>query len=88
MRSSPLVTELKPGDHAQKRRLAASRWPDKNDEFAVLNPDRHAVNNLQTAKALAHIGDFDRSHIRWSYCGWALLCHAGLARSLGVSGEK
>ena len=68
MRSSPLVIELEASDHAQKRRLAASRRPDKNDEFAVLNSDRHAVNNLQTAKALAHIGDFDRSHIRSSYC--------------------
>src|SRR6185437_3576909 len=57
---------LEPGDHPQQRRLAASRRPDQNDEFAVLDVDRNAVNDLRAAKALAHVGDFDRGHIRSS----------------------
>ena len=35
MRSSPLVMLLEPGDHAQRRRLAAAGGADEHEELAV-----------------------------------------------------
>ena len=37
---------LQPGDHAQEGGFAASRWPDKDDEFSYLNVDRDATDHL------------------------------------------
>ena len=34
---------LKPGDHAQKSRLAAARWPDDDNEMPVGNGEIDAV---------------------------------------------
>ena len=53
---------LEPGDHPQQRRFSAARRPDQNDELAVGNADRHAVDHLHGAVGLAHIDDIDRSH--------------------------
>jgi hypothetical protein len=33
-------------DHAQQGGLAAARWPDKHDEFAVGDVDGHVVHGM------------------------------------------
>ncbi len=53
---------LEPGDHAQQGRFAAAGRPDDDDEFAVGNVDRHAVDDLGAAVALANVSKLDFSH--------------------------
>jgi len=53
---------LKARDHAQQGRLAASRWADQHDEFAVRDQDADPVDHLAGAEGLAHVADRDRSH--------------------------
>ena len=40
---------FEPGDHAQKRGLAAAGRPDDDDELAVGDVDRHALDHLDAA---------------------------------------
>jgi hypothetical protein len=50
------------GNHAQQRRLAASRGPDKDAELAVGNIDVDAAYHLRRAEILAHRPDAYRCH--------------------------
>ena len=54
---------LQPGDHAQQGRLAAAGGADQHDELAVLDRDRHAVQDLKAAKRFAHVADLHRRHL-------------------------
>ena len=40
---------LEPGDHAQRRRLAAARGPDQHDELAVFDVEVEVVDDLDAA---------------------------------------
>ena len=53
---------LEPRDHAQKRRLAASRRSHQHDELAVVDQDVDAVDDLDRSKGLSDVADRDRSH--------------------------
>ncbi len=53
---------FKAGDHAQQGRLAAARWADQHDEFAVIDIDIDAVNDARRAKRFTNVADGDRSH--------------------------
>src|SRR5262249_56457229 len=53
---------LEPRDHAQQRRLAASRRPHQHDEFAFVDEDVDAVDDLERSKGLYYVADRDRSH--------------------------
>src|SRR5499433_3558325 len=53
---------LEPRDHAQQRRLAASRGSHEHDEFAVVDEDVDAVDDLERSKGLSDVADRDRSH--------------------------
>src|SRR5262249_30508564 len=53
---------LEPGDHAQQGRLAASRRSHQHDEFAVVDEDLDAVDDLYRSKGLSDVADRDRSH--------------------------
>jgi hypothetical protein len=50
------------GDHAQQCRLAAAGGADQNDELAVINCDRDAVNNGRQSERLAHVANDDGRH--------------------------
>ena len=54
---------LQPRDHAQQGRLAAARRADQDDEFAVLDIDIDAVDNLYAAERL-----FDVPHDDVAIC--------------------
>ena len=54
---------LEPGDHAQQRRLAAAGRADEDDELAVLDVDRDAVQDRRRAEGLAHVADLDARHV-------------------------
>src|SRR5262249_37014398 len=53
---------LEPGDRAQQGRLAAARRADDDDELAVGDLGRDAVQHRQVAVALAHVAQADRRH--------------------------
>ena len=44
---------LEPGDHAQRRRLAAARWPDQHHELLVLDHEVDVAHRGDRAIALA-----------------------------------
>ncbi|MCY1364441.1 hypothetical protein D9M69_512420 [compost metagenome] len=47
-------------DHAQKRRLAATRRPEEDDELACLDGQRDVVQHGERAVALGDVGDLNR----------------------------
>src|ERR1051326_24806 len=53
---------LEPADDAQKRGLAAARWPEQNHEFAVRYVKRNAVYSGDLAEFLDDVPGDDRSH--------------------------
>ena len=53
---------LKPGDHPQQGGLAAARGADKDDEFAMLDLEVDAFDDVDTAKALVQIFEFKIGH--------------------------
>jgi len=53
---------FEPRDHAQQRRLAASRWAHQHHELAVADEDADAVDDLHCAKSLPHVADRDWRH--------------------------
>src|SRR5499426_3716932 len=53
---------LEPSDHPQQGRLAASRGSHEHDEFAVVDEDVDAVDDLDRSKGLSDVADRDRSH--------------------------
>ena len=50
---------FEPGDHAQKRGLAAAGRTDQDDELAIGDVDRNAVQDGHGAEGLPHVADFD-----------------------------
>ena len=50
------------GDHAQQCRLAAAGGTDQNDELAIVNCDRDAVNHGRQSERLAHVANDDGRH--------------------------
>ncbi|MCY1307851.1 hypothetical protein D9M70_578160 [compost metagenome] len=53
---------FKPGDHAQKRRLAAAGWADEHHEFAVADLEIDIVQDRVDAVGFLDVGDIDGSH--------------------------
>ena len=53
---------FQPGDHAQQGRLAAARRADQHDELAILDRNRHAVQNFGPAERLSHVANLYRRH--------------------------
>src|SRR5665213_2662266 len=49
-------------EHSQQGRLAAAGGADQDDEGAVLDRDRHAVQDLKTAKRFPHVANLHRRH--------------------------
>jgi hypothetical protein len=66
-------------DLPQERRLAASRRPNKNNEFAVLDPDQDAVNHLETAQS---------SCAQWKFDEAIITCRLQLAPSCAAKRRK
>ena len=54
---------LEPGDHAQQGRLPAAGRADQDDELAILDVDRHAVDDLRRPEGLADVPDLDARHV-------------------------
>ncbi len=46
---------LEPGDHAQQRRFPAAGRADEDDEFAIVDVDVDALDDIDRAEALADI---------------------------------
>ena len=53
---------LEPGDHAQRRRLAAAGWPDQHHEFLVRDVEIDAAHRLGIVEALDHLAQRDLGH--------------------------
>jgi hypothetical protein len=49
-------------EHAQQGRLAAAGGTDQHDELAVLDRNRHAVQDLEIAERFSHVANLDRRH--------------------------
>jgi hypothetical protein len=56
------IHRLKSSDHAQQRRLAASRRTEKYDELVRADRQRHIVEYLRDSKRFTDIDDFSRRH--------------------------
>lgn len=80
-----LGDRLKSGDHAKQCRLSASRWPHQDDELAILDADRDALNDFMRAIGLTHVDNIDRGHgdlpSQRSLYGATLLHPPGLAEA-------
>jgi hypothetical protein len=50
---------LEPGDHPQRRRLAAARGPEQRDQLALRDAERHVVDGGDAAVALGHVLEHD-----------------------------
>src|SRR3954453_2756808 len=50
------------GEHPQQGRLTATGWTDEHDELAILDRNRHAVQNLKIAERLPHVANLYRRH--------------------------
>ncbi len=57
---------LQPGDEAQQRGLAAAGGADEDDEFAVIDVEVDAGNDLDLTEDLAHALECDLAHGRTS----------------------
>ncbi|MNE58948.1 hypothetical protein D3C80_1540090 [compost metagenome] len=55
---------LKPGNHSERRRLAAAGRPDENDEFAIGDRQVYALDCFDLAVALDQFCQFNRRHQR------------------------
>ena len=53
---------LETGDHSQRRRLAATRWPEKNNEFSGFDREIDGVNGDRVAKTLGQILEMHPHH--------------------------
>ena len=59
-----LADALEPGDHGEKRRLAAAGRSDERDEFARPRLEVDALEDLDRAEALAQPRNAQRRHVR------------------------
>ena len=66
-REFPGGDRFEPRDHAQKGRLAAARGADDHDEFAVLDVERDAVDDLDVAVALLDVLERNACHFIFPY---------------------
>ena len=62
MAISPRGDAFEPGDHAQQGRFSAARRADQHDEFAIVDVDADAMQDLDRAKRFLDVADFDRCH--------------------------
>ena len=58
---------LEAGNHAQQCRLAASRWPDENHEFAVVDSKVDTLDYLDIAELLGYANQLQRGHTTRSF---------------------
>ena len=54
--------QLEPGDHAQRRRLAAARRPEQAEELAVANGEGRVLHGDEIAEGLLQVLDADLGH--------------------------
>ena len=59
-----LVGLLEPGEHAQRRGLAASRWAEQRQELARLDRQVEPVDRDHRAESLGDVGQLDRAALR------------------------
>jgi hypothetical protein len=52
---APGARVLEAGDHAQRRRLAATGWAEQREELAALDVQREALHRDDLAEALCHL---------------------------------
>ena len=60
---SPSVMSSRPGDHAQRRRLAAARRPDQHDELLVGDVEIDAAHRLDLVVALHDLAQRHFGHV-------------------------
>ena len=61
-RDLAVVDVLEAGDHPEQRRLAAARRADQDQELAVLDVDRDAVDHSRIVEGLVDLADRYRCH--------------------------
>jgi hypothetical protein len=82
---------LQARDHAQQRRLAATRRPDQHAEFAVRDRDVHAVDDAGGAERLEHAFEIDCCHgylpavhsLMYRLCVWVMCRRIALRAARG-----
>ena len=62
-RDFPAADVLESGDAAQQGALAATRWPDKDDELAIVDLQINALQRLHRSVVLLQILDLDVCHL-------------------------
>ena len=60
--NAAVLNILETGDHAQQRRLSATRRPHEDGEFFLLDIEIDAVNDFRFAKSLPDGFQFDIAH--------------------------
>src|SRR5436305_1311992 len=63
MAVTPLVGSGQPGDQAQHRALAAAARAQEDEELAVLDLERQAVDDGEAAEAFAEVVELDRHRV-------------------------
>jgi hypothetical protein len=61
-RDRPGGDVFEPCEHPQQGRLTAAGRPDQDDKGAVLDRDRHAVQDFKAAKRFPHVANLYRRH--------------------------
>src|SRR6202011_4060934 len=67
--------QLEPGDHAQRRRLAAAGRPEKRNELAAFDGEVEALDGVTRAEGLLDVFEFEEAHDLLS----SAACRAGAA---------
>src|SRR5207245_9850470 len=57
-----VADHLQPGDERQQRGFAAAGGADEDDELAVVDPERHALDDVHVPERLADVGQLDGGH--------------------------
>src|SRR4051812_14426666 len=79
-RNGPRGDVFEPGEHPQQGRLAATGGADQHDELAIIDRNRHAVQNFKIAERLPHVANLYRRHRTHSLI--AVLWRRGWAAAL------
>jgi hypothetical protein len=60
---APRGRQLEPGDHPERRRLAAAGRPEHDEELAVLHGEIRLADGDEVAEGLVQLLDFDLGHL-------------------------
>ena len=67
---------LQPGDESQQGGLAAAGRAHEDAELAVLDPERHALDDVDVSEGLLDVGELDGSH-----CALSSLLHGAKSQA-------